>query len=55
MEEHKLYDVPGMILLYTYSLLRGVTFEVLPFDSYALSPMMLPAIVRNIFGTPVAG
>jgi len=35
----------GMFLLqaylYTYSLLRGVTFKVLPLSSYALSPMML--------------
>jgi len=34
-----------MILLqaypYTYSLLRGFTFEVCPFSSYALSPTML--------------
>jgi len=41
-------EVPGMILLqaylYTYSLLRGVTFEVLPLSSYALSPMMLPVL-----------
>jgi len=28
--------------LYTHSLLRGVTFEVPPFSSYALSPTMLP-------------
>jgi hypothetical protein len=42
------YDVPGMILLqaylYNYSLMRGVTFEVLPLSSYALSPMMLPLL-----------
>jgi len=42
------YEVAGMILLqaylYTYSLLRGVTFEVLPFSSYALSPRMLPLL-----------
>jgi len=42
------YEVTGMILLqaylYTYSLLRGVTFEVLPLSSYALSPMMLPLL-----------
>jgi len=30
-------------------LTEGVTFEVLVFSSYALSPTMLP----NIFGTPV--
>jgi len=40
------YEVPGITLLqaylYTYSLLRGVTFEVFPLSSYALSPMMLP-------------
>jgi len=39
------YKVPGIILLqayiYTYSLLRGATLEVLPLTSYALSPMML--------------
>jgi hypothetical protein len=27
-----------------YSLLRGVTFEVLPLSSYALSPTMLPVL-----------
>jgi len=32
--------------LYTYSLLRGVTFEELPLISYSLSPMLLP-----LFGT----
>jgi hypothetical protein len=41
-------EVPGMIslqvYLYTYSLLTGVTFEVLPLSSYALSPMMLPLL-----------
>jgi len=40
------YEVPGMILLqiylYNYSLLRGLTFELLPLCSYAPSPMMLP-------------
>jgi hypothetical protein len=41
--------VTGMILLqashlYTYSLLRGVTFEVLRFSSYALSLTMLPLL-----------
>jgi hypothetical protein len=34
------HEVPGMILLqsylFTYSLLRGVTFKVLPMSSYAL-------------------
>jgi hypothetical protein len=40
------FEVSGMILfqasyLYTYSLLRGITFEVFPFSSYALSPTML--------------
>jgi len=30
--------------LYTYSLLRGVTFEVLPLSSYALNTMMLPLL-----------
>jgi hypothetical protein len=42
------YEVPGMGLLqaypYTYSLLRGVIFEVLPLSSYALSRMMLPLL-----------
>jgi len=39
------YEVSGMILLqaylYTYSLLRGVNYEVLPLRTYVLSPMML--------------
>jgi hypothetical protein len=36
------YEVPGMIfIMYTYSLLRGITFEVLPLSSYALCPMIL--------------
>jgi len=34
--------------LYTHSLLRGVTFEVLTFSSFALSPS-----VGKSFGTPV--
>jgi len=34
-------------------LLRAVTFEVLHFSSYALSPTLLPATVWNIFGSPV--
>jgi hypothetical protein len=42
------YKVPGMILLQaylnSYSPLRGVTFLVLPFSSYALSPTMLPLL-----------
>jgi len=42
------YDVTGVTLLqtylYTYSLLRGITFEVLPLSSYALSPVMLPLL-----------
>jgi hypothetical protein len=42
------YEVPGMILLqaylYAYTLLRGVTFEVLPLNSHALSPSMLPLL-----------
>jgi hypothetical protein len=42
------YEVPGMILLqaflYTYSLLRWVTFKVLPLSSYELSPIMLPRL-----------
>jgi len=42
------YEVPGTILLqpylYTDSLLRGVTFKVLPLSSYVLNPMMLPLL-----------
>jgi hypothetical protein len=42
------YEVPGMILLhaylYTYSALRGDTFEVLPLSSYAISSTMLPLL-----------
>jgi hypothetical protein len=48
--EHRLYTsccsckVPGMTLLQayiiTYNLLRGVAYKVLPFNSYALSPLM---------------
>jgi hypothetical protein len=42
------YEVPGMTLmqahLYTFSLLRGITFKVLPFSSYTLSPKMLPLL-----------
>jgi hypothetical protein len=30
--------------LYIYSMLRGVTFEVLPLSSYALTPTMLPLL-----------
>jgi hypothetical protein len=39
------YEVSGIFFqayMYTYSLLRGVTFEVLIFSSYALRPTMLP-------------
>jgi hypothetical protein len=40
------YEVSGMILLqaylYTYMLLRGVTFNVLPLSSYTFGPMLLP-------------
>jgi hypothetical protein len=46
------YYVPGKILLQaclcTYSLLRGVTFEVLPLSSYTLSPTMLPLLERFV-------
>jgi hypothetical protein len=49
-------EVPGIILLqaymYTYRLLRGITFEVLPLNSYALKPKDTAA-VRNIYETPV--
>jgi len=42
------YEVSRMILfqayLYIYSLLRGVTFEILPLISYAISPTMLPLL-----------
>jgi hypothetical protein len=41
-------EVPGMILLqaylYTYSLLRGVIFEVLPLSTCACSPTVLPLV-----------
>jgi hypothetical protein len=41
-------EVPGLILLqaylYTYSLLRGVTFSVLSLSTYALRPTMLPLL-----------
>jgi len=42
-------EVPGMIslqvsYLHTYSLLRGVTFGVLPLNSDALRPTMLPLL-----------
>jgi hypothetical protein len=41
-------EVPRTILLqsylYTYSLLIGVTFKVLPLSGYALCPMMLPLL-----------
>jgi hypothetical protein len=46
------YEVPGMILLqaylYTYSLPRGVTFEVLPMSSYALSSVMLQLLETSL-------
>jgi len=46
------YEVRGMNLLqaylYTYSLLRGIAFQVLLLSSCPLSPT-----VGNIFGTPV--
>jgi hypothetical protein len=40
------YEVPGIIFLpasylYTHSLLRGVTFKILPLSGYALSLTML--------------
>jgi hypothetical protein len=42
------YEVPGINLLqaylYIYSLQRGVTFQVLPLSSCALSPTMLPLL-----------
>jgi len=38
--------------LYTYSVLRGTTFEVLPLNSYALS-QNYAATIGNIFSTPV--
>jgi hypothetical protein len=50
------YEVTGTILLqaylYTYSLLRGIVFNILTMRSYALSPVMA-ASVGNFFGTPV--
>jgi hypothetical protein len=39
--------------LYTHSLLRGVTFELLPFSSYVLTPTMLPATVGNVSVTRI--
>jgi hypothetical protein len=52
------YEVPRMILLqaaylYTDSLLRGVTFEVLPLSSCAFSPTMLPLF--ETFWNPCCG
>jgi len=43
------YNVTRIISLQTYlyssySLLKGVTFKVLPLSSYALSPVMLPLL-----------
>jgi hypothetical protein len=42
------YEVTGIMSLqlhlYTYNILRGVTLQVLPFSSYALSPTMLPLL-----------
>jgi hypothetical protein len=42
------YEVPRIILLqaylHAYSLPAGVTFEVLPLSSYAISPTMLPLV-----------
>jgi hypothetical protein len=44
------YKFPGMIPLQAYlptqSLLRGVTFEVLPLSSCALSPAILPLLEK---------
>jgi len=46
------YEVPGMVLLhahlYTHSLLRGDTFEVLPLSSCALCPVMLPLLGTSL-------
>jgi len=46
------YEVLGMIILqvylYTCSLLRGITFEILPLNGYALSPMMLPLLKHPV-------
>jgi hypothetical protein len=42
------YEVSGMILLqaylYTYTLLKGVAFVVLPLGSYAFRPIILPLL-----------
>jgi hypothetical protein len=38
--------------IYICSPLTGVTFEVLPFSSYALGPTMLP-LLETFFGTYV--
>jgi hypothetical protein len=44
------YEIPRIILLqayvYTYRLLRGVTFKVLPLSSYALCSVMLPLLEK---------
>jgi hypothetical protein len=45
-------EVAGM---YVYSLLKGVTFELIPLSSYALSTTMLLATVRNIFSNTCCG
>jgi hypothetical protein len=42
------FTLPYTRMLTVYQ--EGVTFEVLPFGSYILSPMMLP-LFGNIFGT----
>jgi hypothetical protein len=39
--------------LYTYNLLRGVTFKVLPLGSHELSPLMPPLL--NIFWNSCCG
>jgi hypothetical protein len=38
----------------TYSLLNGVTFEVLPLSRYELNPTILP-LLETLFGTPAVG
>jgi len=48
------YEVSGVILFqaypYNYSLLKGVTFNVLPLSNYALNQMLL-RLMKKKFGT----
>jgi hypothetical protein len=46
------YEIPGIIFLwpylYTHSLLREFNLKVLPLSSYAISPIMVPAIAVEL-------